>query len=306
MKKNSKKRIALYAIIAVVLIAALYLMNNPITGNAITNTNTTTAYDFSRENNPDYYSLLPTMPSDFNQIKLMWTQQIIGDDPVRINSSYWEQPEWFPMYTESFLPTLQEIAKDNRLPIWSLGIFDSQIYRGINQDWLKNTTEIPKAGYYEGAEIKDQSIVVKNRFWMRAAPGAVKIYGVGLSDVYPSQAYFRGNVVIGLPNETVIQDSETTKKYIKISAVEDQSGATEFNFGTYWPKLSPDYIKQIDVTTEISKDTPKGLYVVGIDAGAPSKDYQEEQSLKYLLLYTDPNIGMFRGPSEFRLFIEVM
>jgi hypothetical protein len=96
------------------------------------------------------------------------------------------------------------------------------------------------------------------------------------------------------------------EKYITAYAGDTESGKSEFNLGTYWPKLSPDYLKEIELTTEISKDTPKGIYVVGVDMGAPSREYQQEQSLKYLLSYTDPNIGMYRGPSEFRLFIEVI
>lgn len=305
MKKN-KKRIALYAIFAVALIAFLYLMNNPITGNIITGANATQEYDFSRAKNPDYYSLLPPMPSDFNVIQLMWKQGIIRDDPDRINSSYWKQPEWFPNYGETFLPTLKFVAESNRMAIWSLGIFDAQIYRGISQEWLKNASEIPNTFGHGELEIKENSIIVKHRFWLRAAPSAAKIYGVGLSTVYPGETYLIGNLAIGIPNETIKQDPEITKKYIKASAVERDSDATEFNLGTYWPKLSPDYVKEIEVAAEIQKDIPKGMYVVGVDAGAPSREYQEEQSLKYLLTYTDPNIGMFRGPSEFRLFIEIM
>lgn len=305
MKKDSRKRIALYAIVAVILIGALYLINNPITGNAITNT--TGTYDFSRASDPDYYSLLPLMPSDFGQIQLMWKQGIIGDDPDRINASYWKQPEWFPLYTENFVGTLNYIADNNRQPIWSLGIFNSQVYRAINQDWLKNATEIPeKTSGYGIVEIKSNSIVVKHRFWLRAAPGAAKIYGVGLYTSYPSSAYFEGNALFGLLNQTVNQDPNIAEKYIKAEAVDNETGQTEFNMGKYWPKLEPDYVKQIEVTAEIEKDIPKGFYVVSIDAAAPSKEYQQQQSLMHLLNYTDPNIAMYRGPSNFRLFIEII
>lgn len=294
----------MYIVIAVILIAALYYVNNPITGNIITNT--TAGSDYSRKNNPDYYSLLPPFPSDFYQVQLMWKQGIIRDDPNRINESYWKQPEWFPLYQESFLPTLSDIAKSNRIPVWSLGIFDAQIYRRINQDWLKNATEVPQTSGHGEVEIKENSIIINHRFWLRAAPGAIKFYGVRLYASYPSTTYLRGNEAVGITNETVIQDPEVTQKYIKVRAWEKYSGATEFNFGTYFPQLSPDYIKDIEVETEIQKNIPKGMYVVGVDAGAPSREYQEEQSLKYLLKYTDPNIGMFRGPTEFRLFIEIM
>lgn len=305
MKKSSKKRIALYAIVAVILIAAIYLINNSITGNAITSTNT--GYDFSRAKNPDYYSLLPPVPFDFSQIKLMWQQGIIRDDPDRINASYWKQPEWFPLYSENFVGTLNFIAETNRQPIWSLGIFDSQIYRAINQEWLQNATEIPeKTSGYGIVEIKNDNIIVKHRFWIRAAPGAAKIYGVGIYTSYPPTAYFEGNAAFGLPNQTIEQDPKIVEKYIKVNAVEHETGQTEFNLGAYWPKLDPEYVKQIEVTAEIEKDIPKGFYVVSVDASAPSREYQEQQSLKYLLSYTDPTIGMYRGPSNFRLFIEII
>ena len=303
-KTNKNRRIALYVIVAVILIAALYFINNPITGSVITNINE--EYDFSRAKNPDYYSLLPPKPDDFDQIKLMWESGIIRDDPDRINSSYWKQPEWFPAYNENFLPALKSTAEEKRMPIWSLGIFDSQIYRRINQEWLQNATEVPETSGHGLIEIKDNSIIVRHRFWLRAIPGSMKIFGVGISTVYPATTYLKGNEALGILNETIEQDPETTKKYIEAWTVDSESGETEFNLATYWPQLNPDYIKQIDVTTEIQKDIPKGIYVVGIDAGAPSREYQEKQSLKYLLAYTDPNIGMYRGPSEFRLFIEII
>jgi len=302
LKKNKNNRFALYAIIAVVLISALYFANTAITGRAITNTNSG-EFDFSR-GNPDYYSLLPPKPADFSVIQLMWQKGIISDDAVRINSSYWKQPEWFPNYN-NFLLALESTAKDGRLPVWGLGIFDTQMYRQIDQQWLQTVTEIPKGVEYGVSEIKNNSIVVKNRFWIRAVSGTIKINGVRLSVFYPSTAYLKGNAEVGLLNETILQDSSITQKYIKAWALESETDQTEFNLGTYWPILSPDYIKEIEVTTEIDRNTPKGTYIVGVDMGAPSREYQQEQSLKYLLAYTDPNIGMFSGPNQFKLFIEV-
>jgi hypothetical protein len=301
LKKNKNSKVILYAAIAVVLIAALYLVNNP---GALSNQ--AKAVDFSRANNPEYYSLLPAKPSDFAQVQLMWQQGIIRDDPERMNASYWKQPEWFPLYSENFVPTIETIVRENRLAVWSLGIFDSQIYNRINQDWLKNATTTPTTSGFGVLEIKGDSIVIRHRFWLRAAPGASKIYGVGIYPIYPGTSYLKGNDALGIPNETVQQDPALTESYMKISAVENETGATEFNMGTYFPQLSYDYVREIEVTTEIQKNTPKGLYVIGIDASGPSREYQEQQSLKYLLSYTDPSIGMFRGPSEFRLFIEVI
>jgi len=287
--------------VAAVAIALLYIANVSITGNAIKDIS---EYDYSREKNPEYYSLLPSVPSDFQAIQLMWQKGIISDDEVRINASYWKQPEWYPNYA-NFLLALQSTAKDKRLPVWGLGVFDTQIYRQIDQQWLQTAKEIPK-GTEEGvSEIKNNSIVFKNRFWIRAVSGAIKIYGVGLSIFYPSTAYFKGNAAIGLTNETLEQTPEQTQKYINAWAADAETGKTEFNMGTYWPILSPDYVKEIELTTEIDRNTPKGTYIVGVNMGAPSREYQQEQNLKYLLSYTDPNIGMFSGPTQFRLFIEV-
>jgi len=303
LKKNIK-RVILYAVIAVILIAALYLINNPalITGSSLAQTE----YDYSRANNPDYYSMLPPMPSDFKQIQSMWQLGIIRDDPERINESYWKQPEWFPMYNENFLPLLKTVFEEKRMAVWSLGVFDSQIYNRINQDWIRNATEVPKTSGHGELEITNNSVILKHRFWLRASPGAVKIYGVRISVLYPPMAYLKGNQALGIPNETIEQDPNLAMRYIKASTVEKETGSTEFNMGTYWPKLEPNYLREIEVQAEVDKNIPKGTYIVGVNAGAPSTEYQEEQSLKYLLLYTDPNIGMFRGPSEFRLFIEVM
>lgn len=299
MKKNSKKRIALYAIVAVVIIAALYYINNPITGNAISTS--TKRVQFSRGANPDYYSLLLPKPADFDQIKLMFERGIIRDDPDRINESYWEQPEWFPRYAESFVPSLEETYNEGREPIWGIGIFDSQIVRSINKDWLENPV-IPNTTGRGIVEIKNNSVVIKHRFWLRAVPGAIKHFGVRIYTSYPTYAHLLGNAFWGIAEQNITQDTNVTEKYIKIWT----DGPDTFTLGNYWPKIEPDYIKEIQVETEISKDTPKGMYVVEVDAGSPSKDYQQEQSLKYGLTYTDPNIGMFTSTPSFKLFVEVI
>lgn len=300
MKKNNKKRIILYAVAAVVLIAVLYLINNPITGNTISATETK-KYDFSRAGNPDYYSLLPPKPADFDQIKLMFERGIIRDDPERINESYWMQPEWFPNY-DKFVSALEELAKvQNREPAWSLGIFDAEIYTKINKQWLQNPTETTTSGHgiYE---IKNNSLIIKHRYWIRAVPGAVKHFGVGLYISYPKEALLLSNAKWGISQEVVKQDPNVTKQYIKARI----DGPTEFILGIYLPKLNPDYMRQVDVAVEINKDAPKGKYIVQVDAGAPSRNFQEEQSLKYGLDYTDPNIGIYRGPNTFDLFIEII
>lgn len=302
-RSSKNNKFILYGAAAVAIIAVLYLAGSMGTdaGNILQ-----PEYDYSRGGNPEYYSLLPKMPDDFRQIQLMWEQGIIRDDPERINSSYWKQPEWFPLYSDNFVPTVEMIGRENRLPIWSLGIFDSQIYNRINQEWLSSASSIPETSGRGELVINDDSVAIKHRFWVRAAPGAAKMYGVGLYPSYPASAYLKGNSEVGIPNDTVEQDPAITQRYFKVSAYEKESNSSEFNLGVYWPKLEPDYVKEVEVTVEIDKDTPKGMYIVGIDMAAPSKAYQEEQSLKYLLRYTDPSIGMSRSPSEFRLFIEVI
>jgi len=299
LKKNKIKRVALYAIAAVVIIAVLYYINSPMTGNVIS-TNTAKV-QFSRQANPDYYSLLPPKPADFDQIKLMFERGIIRDDPDRINESYWMQPEWFPRYIESFVYSLEETYNEGREPIWSIGIFDSQIVRSINKDWLKNPV-MPNTTGHGIVEINNDSVIVKHRFWLRAVPGAIKHFGVRIYTSYPAYAHLLGNAFWGIGEENITQDPNVTEKYIKIWA----DGPDTFILGTYWPKLEPDYIREIQVEAKISKDTPKGMYIVEVDVGSPSKDYQQEQSLKYGLTYTDPNIGMFMSTPSFKLFIEVV
>ena len=305
MKKNKYRKIALYIIVAAVLIAALYFINNPITANSIVNTNTTKVYEFARSAFPEYYSLLPPKPADFDEIQIMWQRGFIRDDPDRINASYWKQPEWFPRYPDGFVKVLDDLATSNRKPIWGIGIFDAQNYRLINKDWLENPT-MPTTAGHGILEIKNDSVVISHRFWIRSSVGALQIFGVGLHESYPSEATLLANAMWGIDQQKVKQDPEMVKKYISVSAVEHECGCKEFNLGTYLPQLSPDYQKQVDVTAEINKDIPKGLYVVSVEVGSPTKDYQLDQSSKYGLTYTDPNIGMFVNPVSFELFIEVI
>jgi len=303
LKKNkNKRRIALYIIVAVALIAGLYFINNPITGGFVADN---TTIKFSREKNPEWYSLLPPKPADFDQVKLMWERGIIRDVPERINESYWKQPEWFPEYERSFVNILESLATSNRLPVWSVGIFDVQVYRRINKDWLENPT-IPTTQGHGIVEIKNDSVVVQHRFWTRASVGSLRWFGVGVKPVYPSKSLLLGSARWKIDKKEITQDPEVVKKYISVEAWESESGETEFNLGFYWPKLSPEYQKQVWVTAEINKDIPKGLYVVGVEVGGPSREYQHEQSLKYGLTYTDPNIGMSVNPGVFELFIEII
>ncbi len=292
-------------IVAIVIIGALYYASTAgtITGSTIIETK---KYDYTRTGNPDYYSLLPPKPEDFNQVKLMWVNGIIRDVPERVNESYWKQPEWFPFYEENFVGPLEMLIEvGDREPIWGLGIFDAQIYRRINQEWLKNPY-VPETSGHGIVEIGNESVIIKHRFWVRAVPGAAKHFGVGVSVVYPKEALLFANAKWGIKEEEITQDPEETKKYIKALTYEKDSGETEFTLGIYWPKLQPDYIKEVEVEVEIDKNTPKGKYIVQVDAAAPSREYQHEQSLKYGLLYTDPNIGMFKGPNRFKLFIEII
>jgi hypothetical protein len=290
-KQVRNKRIFIYAAIA---IAALAIVGVSYMGAPAQSS------EFSRQTNPDYYSLLPPKPSDFDQMNLMFKTGVIRDNPERINQSYWMQPEWFPRYSEAFLPAVQKVYDEKSIVIWSLGVYESQLFRVINKDWLDNPTAPASAG--SGiVQVNNDSIVVQHRFWLRAAPGATQMFGVGLRVVYPNTTNMKEGFISN-NTETIIQDPQVTEKYINASF----EGPAEFTLGTYFPKLNPDYIRQIWVDVEISKNTPKGMYVVGVDASAPSKDYQEEQSYTYGLTYTDPNIGMFRGPAEFRLFIQVV
>ncbi|NIM46962.1 MAG: hypothetical protein GTN40_02265 [Candidatus Aenigmarchaeota archaeon] len=307
-KRNKFRRTAIYIIIAVIALSALYYVSNyeeiKVTGSTIIGTKS--KYDYSRTGNPEYYSLLPPKPADFDEIKYMWQIGIIRDNPERINESYWKQPEWFPQYTEGFVRTLENLLEaGNREPIWSLGIFDAQIYRIINQNWLQDPTEPTSVGH--GLfEIKEDSVVVKHRFWVRAIPGAMKIFGVGLYTSYPEEGLLLSNARWGISEELIKQDTELAQKHLNIQIYEKESGKTEFNLGTYWPQLQADYIKEVWVETEIDKEIPKGRYIVQVDLVAPSREYQESQSLKYGLGYVDPNIGIYRGPSKFRLFIEII
>ncbi len=305
MKKN--RRIALYIIVAVALIAVLYFANNPITGSFFTgySDKTIEPIKFSREDFPEYYSSLPPKPADFDQIRLMWERGIIRDIPERINESYWKQPEWFPDYKKSFVSVLEDLSTSNRIPVWSVGIFNIQIYRRINKDWLENPT-IPETQGHGIVEIKNDSVVIKHRFWIRSSVGSLRWFGVGLKPVYPQRSLIVGDPRWFIEKKEVTQDPEEVKKYIKIDMWEHATVGKEFNLGFYWPELSPEYQKQVWVTAEIDRDIPKGLYIIGVEVGKPSREYQHEQSLKYGLTYTDPNIAMHVNPGTFELFIEII
>lgn len=161
---------------------------------------------------------------------------------------------------------------------------------------------MPSTTGYGVIEIKNDSVIVKHRFWLRAVVGAIKHFGIRLYTSYPTDSQLLGNPFWGIEAKNITQYPNITEKYIKVWF----DGPNEFTLGTYWPELNPDYIKEVQVEAEINKNTPKGMYVVAVSVGSPFREYQNNQSLEYGLKYTDPNIGMFTTTPNFKLFIEVI
>jgi len=123
----------------------------------------------------------------------------------------------------------------------------------------------------------------------------VKIY-----PIYPATGEMQG--ISGLiEGGEVGSDVLTTKRYLSIS-----SDIEEFVLGKYWPRLSYDYNKEIPYELKIKKGIPKGEYIIGLEAGAPTIAFQIRQSETYGFDYTDPNIGASVNPRQFKVFVQVV
>lgn len=293
MKDNEKKkdRKSLYLVIAIVCMALFGITilslnkgdSNPTTGDVV-NTFVIT---------PEYYSNLPSKPENFDVVKALRQQGVIEDVPERIDETYWKQVDWFPL-PETFLDAVENTANTQYHPWWCVGFYDAQITGRI--------------------ENIDRGTTFTQRVWMRTMPGSRLDFGVKLVPSYPSKKEMIGSRKYGTEDRTIFQDIEVAREHIKAKILRICSDSNNCEntdttvLGWTLPKLEYDYVKEVWFEVEVSKDIPKGTYIVNFDAVAPDKKFTSDRvwdAIESNQGYNDPNIGNSCGVPHFTFFVEV-
>ncbi len=229
---------------------------------------------------------LPPMPKDFFAFRqALFIDPLIKRirfDPERFNESYWLQPEWVVPFEDQKIPVMRKRIEDPRYgAVWGVGTWDDKIVK-INKP-----------------PIADEDITENIYAWIEPVPATQGYLGVGLRKVYPPVAEFVENTG-GDYKSSYYQDPVISEKYLDLK-IEPQELLLNPNF----PYFYPGYRKMIKLTLIVKKDTPAGIYIIGMQPDAPSKKFSEEHRLQDPVNYWDPYGGFARIGSPYQIFVEV-
>jgi hypothetical protein len=228
---------------------------------------------------------LPAMPKDF----FIYRQALFEDplikripyNPEQFDDRYWLQPEWVVPFEEQKVPVMKQYIEDPRYgPVWGVGTWDDKIVK------------VTKAA------VENEDIVATIYAWIEPVPTTAGYLGVGLRKVYPSVI----ELPSGLPdyNNRFSQDPAISERYLDLK-IEPDELLLEPNF----PYFHPGYRRMITLTLTVKRDTPEGVYVVGMQPDAPSKQFSEEHRLQDPVNYWDPYGGFARIGSPYQVVVDV-
>ena len=231
---------------------------------------------------------LPQMPKDF----FLYTQALFEDpiskripyDPEKFGEEYWLQPEWVITFEEQKVGRIMDFINDPRYGVvWGVGTWDDKLIR---------ITKPP---------IADEDIVTNVYAWIEAVPTTQGYLGVGLRKTYPSVAEFAQNVGLDAePNRKYYQSPSIAEQYIDLK-IDREEVLLEPNF----PYFYPGYRIMLNLTLTIKKDTPQGIYLIGVQPDRPSREFSDSHRLADPENYWDPYLGFARIGEPYQIFIEV-
>jgi hypothetical protein len=206
---------------------------------------------------------LPPFPDYFNKIHREICYQRIGDlsfyDQVGVNiTPYYYQPEILGAADCSYL-------------------FDEtglQFYAGYEENQPGNFLyKFGQIGYgaYPGSiykKIEKNGGKINTTVFFHTSFGIVTYQGFNLVPYFPSNGNFQ--------NEVIEQNSETVKNYIDVK-INDNIFVLE----PTWPIFKKNWIKRVDMTLDVSPDTPKGKYLITIVPGPLPEQKENEWKIAY-------------------------
>ncbi len=228
---------------------------------------------------------LPPLPKDFYLVReALFIDPLIKRIPFDVGKygeNYWKQPEWVVPFEEQKVPVIRKYIEDPSYGVvWGVGTWDDKIVKVTKPPVTENDIE--------------ETIYA----WIEPVPTTTGHLGVGLRKVYPSVAEFsEDNTEL---KSRYFQSQELAEKYIDLK-IEPDELLLEPNF----PYFHDGYRAMIKVTLTIKKDTPTGIYLVGMQPDRPSKEFSEKHRAENLAGYWDPYLGFARIGTPYQIFVEV-
>lgn len=234
-------------------------------------------YNYTAGTRPDYglpegtFRNLPPLPQDFWEFDQKFVSGQVTDF-VDLGEEYWKQPEFYPTFEENI--DFIKNPQGSRVYAFGIGAYPGDV----------------------GADaFPDSQFTVATFFY---SSWLVETYqGMKLEAVYPETASVLTPDLQGT-NFTVNQNPSEAGKYFNVTfepetLVLDPSAPV---FGSSWAA-------KVKINVTVSKDTPKGTYIIGVNPSDPPPE-QSGLWLKTYEKYSDG--GAFRiGRPVFQLIVFV-
>lgn len=240
---------------------------------------------FDCEMQKTMFGQLPEMPEDFYAVRNLFLLKFVTFTDKILDERYWKQPEWFPNYEKAggALDAIKDYIEQSkvsgtwRTTVWCAGVYPSDFY---------------------AKTMAGRNLTVYT--WVRNAPHQWKYEGIQLVEAYPTCDSFeeRG---FELGNNTVCQDPDYVKQYIKVSV-----DPNLFLLPPNFPAYAPEHTKIIRVDISIAEGMEPGRYVVGFDSSLPPEEFNQQYYSEYGFDYTGSPREFHCAPGpQYRLFIDI-
>lgn len=234
-------------------------------------------YNYTPGVRPDYglpqdmFKELPPLPQDFWEVDERFYRGEITDF-VELNESYWKQPEFYPTF-ENNLDFIRS-PRGGVIYAYGVGAYPGDMGVDVFPD-----VEFSVATFFYSS-------------WL------VETYqGMGFGVEFPSRAEIPTPDLQGI-NFTVTQNPEEAKKYFNVTF-----DPPLYVIGPSAPVFHENWTMKLKMNIIVKNETPKGVYIIGVNAVAPPIEYSELW-VKTYPKYSDA--GGFRiGRPSFQLIVFV-
>jgi hypothetical protein len=234
-------------------------------------------FNYTQGERPDYgfaedvFRNLPPLPQDFWSVDQKFQNGEITDY-VELGEQYWKQPEFYPTFENNL--EFMKNPEPGRIYAYGIGAYPGDIGVDAFPD-----SQFTVASFYFSS-------------WL------VQTYqGIRIEDVYPERTEIPTPDLQEI-NFTVTQDPGVVGKYFNVTFDPEL-----FVIGPTSPAFDENWTRKVKVTVTVSNETPKGTYVIGVDAVPPPPELSE-QWLKTYKAYSDA--GAFRiGRAPFQIVVFV-
>lgn len=227
---------------------------------------------------------LPPYPKDFSDVSYLVTYNRY---PILENFTegvpdeyYYKQPAFYPTWGGQGIEKYKDLApgyKADYVAVKGLGAYPGDVIIS------------PKPGI----SVKPGMTFTVVTF-VHAAWGVAKYQGVGMGYGFPSTGLSAFDII------NVTQNPDVVKNYFDITI-----DPPYFLIEPSWPQFFPNWSQKVRITIKINEGTPAGTYLIGIGAGVPPAEAENEWIRAYRLGYTTGGaVGIDRPTHQIFLVVE--